>query len=157
MGERGARRTAAVDEPSHTAWHRFIDVMLAHKEQFTAKLAKYDLNPPQAFLLRSLAPGSNVLMCHIASALSCDASNVTNLVDRLETRGLIERQADPADRRARRIVLTRTGARLRTQLLEDVFAPPLSLGALNAAELKQFEQLLEKILAARAAGGDCKD
>ena len=84
MGEQGTKRTVAVDEPSHAAWHRFLDVMLGHKEQFMAKLAKYDLNPPQAFLLRSLAPGSNVLMCHIASALSCDASNVTNLVDRLD-------------------------------------------------------------------------
>jgi MarR family transcriptional regulator, organic hydroperoxide resistance regulator len=157
MGEQGTKRTVGIEQPSHAAWHRFLDVMLAHKEQFTAKLAKFDLNPPQAFLLRSIAPGSNVLMCHIASALSCDASNVTNLVDRLETRGLIERQSDPSDRRVRRIVLTRAGARLRAQLLEDAFAPPPSLGVLSAAELKQFEQILQKILAAHAAGCGCPD
>lgn len=157
MGEQGTKRTFVVEQPSHAAWHRFLDVMLAHKEQFTAKLAKYDLNPPQAFLLRSVAPGSNVLMCHIASALSCDASNVTNLVDRLERRGLIERQADPSDRRVRRIVLTRAGARLRAQLLEDAFAPPTSLGVLTAPELKQFERILLKILTAQAAGCGCSD
>lgn len=157
MEELGNKRNVAVAEPGHAAWHRFLDVMLAHKEQFTAKLAKYDLNPPQAFLLRSVAPGSNVLMCHIASALSCDASNVTNLVDRLEARGLIERQADPSDRRVRRIVLTRAGAKLRAQLLEDAFAPPPSLGVLDASELKQFELILQKILAAQAAGCDCTD
>jgi DNA-binding MarR family transcriptional regulator len=157
MGEQGTKRNTPVDEAGNAAWHRFLDVMLAHKEQFTAKLAKYDLNPPQAFLLRSLTPEAKVLMCHIASALSCDASNVTNLVDRLETRGLIERQADPSDRRVRRIVLTRAGAKLRAQLLADAFAPPPALGALSSAELKQFEQTLQKILSAHLAGCECTD
>ena len=127
MGEQSTKRLTRVeDETANGAWHRFLDVMLAHKEQFAAGLAKFDLNPPQAFLLRSLAPGTSLPMCHIASALSCDASNVTNIVDRLEARGLIERQPDPADRRIRNIVLTRAGARLRTLLMQEAFAPPQS-------------------------------
>jgi DNA-binding MarR family transcriptional regulator len=155
MGEPGAKRIkGAEQERGHSAWNRFLDVMLAHKEQFIAGLAKFDLNPPQAFLLRSLAPGNAVPMCQIACALACDASNVTNLVDRLESRGLIERQAAPGDRRVRNIVLTRAGARLRQQLLQDAFAPPDSLQALSVAELAQFEGCLRKILSAKVGAGD---
>ena len=40
-------------------------------------------------------------MRHLASLLKCDPSNVTFLVDRLEERGLVERQTDPADRRVK--------------------------------------------------------
>ena len=157
MGETSVRQIARGEgkDRGHAAWHRFLDVMLAHKEKFTAGLAKFDLNPPQAFLLRSLAPGTALPMCHIASALSCDASNVTNLVDRLEARGLIERQADAADRRVRNIVLTRAGVKLRVQLLQDAFAPPASLLTLTPAELTRFEELLRKILSAETASQDC--
>lgn len=152
MGEPGPRRVGDVrHDPRNGAWHLFLDVMLAHKEQFSEALAKFDLSPPQAFLLRSLAPGADVRMCHIASALSCDASNVTNLVDRLESRGLIERQPDPADRRIRNIVLTRAGAKLRTQMLQEAFAPPESLSTLSPAELKVFEDLLSRVLKAHQA------
>lgn len=152
MGEPRSKRIADLrDDPRNGAWRLFLDVMLAHKERFSAALAKFDLSPPQAFLLRSLAPGAEIRMCHIASALSCDASNVTNLVDRLESRGLIERQSDPADRRIRNIVLTKAGAKLRTQMLQEAFAPPESLSALTPAELSTFESLLSRVLKAHQA------
>ena len=161
MGESGAKRvvTRSGHEEANAAWGHFLDVMLSHKEQFTAKLAKFDLSPPQAFLLRSLGPGTALPMCQIATALSCDASNVTNIVDRLEARGLIERQANPTDRRIRNIVLTRAGARLRTLLLQEVFAPPQSLLALTASELTHFEGLLQKVLAAQmtSTDGECPE
>jgi DNA-binding MarR family transcriptional regulator len=160
VGESVAKRVAGSGvkpevEHASGAWHRFLDVMLAHKEQFTSSLAKFDLNPPQAFLLRSLAPGTSLPMCHIASALSCDASNVTNIVDRLEARGLIERQPDPTDRRVRNIALTRAGARLRTVLLQEAFAPPQSLLALTPSELKTFEDLLRKVFTAQTSAAGC--
>jgi DNA-binding MarR family transcriptional regulator len=45
----------------------------------------------------------------IASQLGIDRSVLTYLLDDLEKQKLIQRQPDPADRRARRIVLTKTG------------------------------------------------
>ena len=38
-------------------------------------------------------------MGRLAETLACDASNVTGLVDRLESRGLVRRQPSAADRR----------------------------------------------------------
>ncbi len=63
-------------------------------------------------------------MGRLAETLACDASNVTGLVDRLESRGLIVRQASPADRRVKVLALTPTGARLREQLHRRMAAPP---------------------------------
>ena len=49
-------------------------------------------------------------MGELASALSCDASNVTGLVDRLESRGLLQRSPSAEDRRVKVLSLTPLGA-----------------------------------------------
>ena len=48
-------------------------------------------------------------MSSIAEALACDASNVTGIVDRLESRGLIARATGADDRRVKTITLTAHG------------------------------------------------
>jgi len=45
----------------------------------------------------------------LAEEQQCVASNVTTLVDRLETDGLVRRVYDPADRRSKRAELTELG------------------------------------------------
>jgi len=45
----------------------------------------------------------------LAEEQQCVASNVTTLVDRLETDGLVQRVDDPADRRSKRAELTELG------------------------------------------------
>ena len=45
----------------------------------------------------------------LAQKLACVRSNVTQLVDRLESDGLVRREADPADRRSIMAVVTDTG------------------------------------------------
>src|SRR5581483_926761 len=46
-------------------------------------------------------------------------SNVTGLVDRLEKRGLVQRQEVSGDRRAYRVVLTKQGASLLQSILPE--------------------------------------
>lgn len=45
----------------------------------------------------------------VAQKLACVRSNVTQLVDRLESDGLVKRESDPADRRSIRAVVTDAG------------------------------------------------
>lgn len=54
-------------------------------------------------------------------------ANVTRLVDRLETQGLLKRTADPRDRRVSRVVLTPKGRRLMDRLDEPVQAMAANL------------------------------
>lgn len=55
--------------------------------------------------------GSNgpLTLGEVAQKLACVRSNVTQLVDRLETDGLVRREADPQDRRSIRAVITDAG------------------------------------------------
>ena len=50
-----------------------------------------------------------IRLSELASKLVCVRSNVTQLVDRLETEGLVKRADDPADRRAVRAKVTALG------------------------------------------------
>ena len=76
-----------------------------------AQLSRYDLTPPQALLLRQL--GDPMPMKDVAGRLHCDPSNLTGIVDRLESRGLVERRSPAGDRRVKRLVLTSEGRRVK--------------------------------------------
>ncbi|MFI6847568.1 MarR family transcriptional regulator [Kitasatospora sp. NBC_00085] len=62
----------------------------------------------------------------LAELLACDASNVTGIVDRLTAQHLVRREADPADRRIKNIVLTDQGehtvGRIRAELMSGLTA-----------------------------------
>jgi len=48
----------------------------------------------------------------LAELLATDTAGMTRLLDRLQSRGLVRREADPADRRSIRIMLTASGRAL---------------------------------------------
>src|SRR6202158_848795 len=74
---------------------------------YQARLAELHLTSPQAMLLHHL--DDPLPMNEVAGKLHCDPSNVTGIVDRLEGRGLIERQHLTKDRRVKHLALTAEG------------------------------------------------
>jgi DNA-binding MarR family transcriptional regulator len=73
-------------------------------------------------------------------------SNITQLVDRLEGDGLVERQPDPNDRRARLATLTPAGRKAcRDGLRVQQDAEQALLGKLSPAESRLLAGLLGKI------------
>ena len=77
-----------------------------------SKLAAVGLSIPKlAALSRLVDAGDSLPLGQLAERLACVKSNVTQLVDRLETDGLVERAPDPNDRRSRLAVLTEAGRR----------------------------------------------
>src|SRR5881394_4034932 len=62
-----------------------------------------------AALHRLTEAGESLPLGQLAERLSCVKSNVTQLVDRLEADGLVNRAGDPNDRRSRLAVLTASG------------------------------------------------
>src|SRR5262249_55408858 len=91
-------------------------------------------------------PGRPAPMNELAGALGCDASNVTGLVDKLEARGLIERQTVRKDRRVKMIALTSAGASLRSRLLARLFRPPAFIASLPEPEKQVLRDILERAL-----------
>lgn len=53
--------------------------------------------------------GTPLALSELAARLSCVRSNITQLVDRLEADGLVQRVNDPADRRSVRAAITGLG------------------------------------------------
>ncbi len=101
-----------------------------------------ELTPQQARALLQL--DQPCPMGSLADRLHCDASNITGIADRLETRGLVSREPDPADRRVKALALTPRGRRARNELERTVRSSPVMAG-LSAAERRTLRELLAKV------------
>jgi len=88
-------------------------------------------------------------MSRLADTLSCDASNVTGLVDRMESRGLVRRRSSTDDRRVKVLQLTATGARLRAQLLRQMTGASLPLSRLSLDQRRTLVKILEALVEER--------
>ncbi|WP_232666466.1 MarR family winged helix-turn-helix transcriptional regulator [Pseudonocardia sp. TRM90224] len=102
------------------------------------------LTAPQATALREMT--GPLTMRELAERMSCEPSNATFVVDKLEALGLIERHPHPTDRRAKRLVLTAAGTAQREQLLA-LLVQDSPLAALSAAEQGTLHALLQRALA----------
>src|SRR5689334_25243377 len=87
-------------------WPLLIEFVLSQKNWWISLCNELDLSPAQGHALRALDPDRPVAMSTLADHMVCDASNITGIVDKLESRGLIARQADERDRRVKMLVVT---------------------------------------------------
>jgi len=111
------------------------------------------LTPGHFRALSILDPEKPRPMRAMASALCCDASMATWLVDRLEERGLVERQTPPNDRRVKTVVLTPLGIRTRERLRESFYDPPDALMDLDVQSLEALRAELRKLPAQHEQDG----
>lgn len=84
---------------------------------YTQTSRQLGLTPQQAQLLCE-AQTKTPTLSEIAVELACDKANVTGLVDRLTSRGLIERVSDDHDGRVIRVCPTEEGTQFVAQLQE---------------------------------------
>ena len=99
-------------------------------------------------LRRQGEQGGSLTPSELAKDMMLSTSAMTNRLDRLEKRRLIARQADPADRRSLRIVLTEEGFALIERLVgAHVATEERLLDKLDAAERAQLKALLAKVAA----------
>jgi DNA-binding MarR family transcriptional regulator len=142
---------AITTEPTSTvareAWELLFRVAKAKHGVLSAQLAELDLTPVQGHALRRLDPEEPLAMSALAEALYCHASNVTGIVDRLESRGLVERRPGSGDRRVRTLVLTGEGAEVRARVIELLGEPPAAIAALSEADQLALRDILRRALA----------
>lgn len=83
----------------------------------------------------------------LAGRLAIDKMSMSNLADRLEARGLITRQPDPADRRSRTLRLTADGLRLRRRLQPAALAAQdRILAPLQPKDRSVFVELMTRVV-----------
>jgi DNA-binding MarR family transcriptional regulator len=123
-------------------WRTYDRLHLIEEELF----GRYELTPQQYNALRLLrGEGDHKLATLVlASCLVSRAPDITRLLDKLEERGLIERERPPDNRRMVLIGLTDRGRNLLAELDDEVRATHArQLGHLSPEELGQFILLLK--------------
>jgi DNA-binding MarR family transcriptional regulator len=102
------------------------------------------LPPPYAFALMKIDGSAG--MKELGHELHCDPSFVTAIADGLEEQGLARREVDPADRRAKNLVLTSKGTALRSKLQREFFDDLPGIRNLDERERRAFVALLRKMV-----------
>jgi DNA-binding MarR family transcriptional regulator len=134
------------DPDACQAWQLLMKFFFAQRRHLPSCGTPLELSAIQCHVLHLIEPDRPLPMRRLADTLSCDASNVTGLVDRLESRGLVRRQPSREDRRVKVLHLTPAGARLRTQLLQQMAGRSLPLTRLSVAERRTLVTLLERLV-----------
>ena len=108
-----------------------VQVAMRAKHGLMKVAEAHDLTVMQMYTLGVMEPNEPIPMNAISCFLSCDASNVTGIVDRLLAGNYIERHENPSDRRVKMISLTKNGEALREKLLTNM----------ETYELPEFKRL----------------
>ncbi|MBV6522068.1 MAG: hypothetical protein MNPFHGCM_02212 [Gemmatimonadaceae bacterium] len=125
-----------------------IEVARSVEDQIEHSLSEHGLSWAKLGVLsRLVEAGEPLTLGEIAAKLQCVRSNVTQLIDRLESDGLVRRVDDPSDRRSIRAELTEKGRErhhVGAEAMNEVQARLLSnLG--GAAEQVALGHLLQKL------------
>jgi DNA-binding MarR family transcriptional regulator len=128
------------------AWELLLKFFFSQRADLPGLAGEFDLSPAQCHVLHLIEPGKPLPMGQVAENMACHASNVTGLVDRLESRGLIRRQPSDTDRRLKVLALTPAGVRLRTVVLERMTRPPETLKRLSTAEQRTLVKILRQLM-----------
>jgi DNA-binding MarR family transcriptional regulator len=114
----------------------------------TAALAELPGGPRTYQVIAAAARSEVGSQLALAQHLGIDRTVMTYLLDDLEAEGLIERRPDPADRRARRVIVTAKGMKLLAALDRRLEAAEADLLApLDAAERTNFRSQLRAVAA----------
>lgn len=105
------------------------------------------LHPSEVQALRHITFHKIMSQKELAEDMGVDKATVTRIVAQLEEKQLVQRVADPADGRVKRIVPTQAAREIRDRAIqaENGFYHWL-LEDLSPAEYDQFQQTLEHLL-----------
>ena len=138
-------RTSAKQELAAEAWRplaRFFFDTVRHRQKV---MSSEGLTPNDIRALMALDPSEGRTMRELADSWTCDASNATFIVDRLEERALAERRTVATDRRVKLVVLTARGAEIRGRILQRFFEPPPELLELSRADLEALREAAARL------------
>ncbi|NEB91600.1 MarR family winged helix-turn-helix transcriptional regulator [Streptomyces bauhiniae] len=142
---RPAVRHRSVDPLTMEVVELIGDVVARFHADYEEAAAGHALTGPQARLLSLLAL-EPLPMRKLAQRLKCEPSNVTGIVDRLESRGLVERRPDSADRRVKLAAATDEGLRVARDLREGLHFAREPLAGLSTGERSSLRDLLRRML-----------
>ncbi|MGB7404033.1 MAG: MarR family transcriptional regulator [Arcobacter sp.] len=88
------------------------------KNRLEKDLQEYGISPSESIIIRRLCEKDNLTQRELAKDTYFKQSSLTLLIDKLEKKGMVERNAKKNDRRAYLVCITKEGKKLE-QILKD--------------------------------------
>jgi DNA-binding MarR family transcriptional regulator len=118
------------------------------KAHFQARAIEFGLSVAECELLLMLKDCEPMTMRKVAEKKGMDPSNLTNLVSRMEARGLVAREPTPADRRAKAVNVTPAGADVADRLMARLEAGNPASAGLDEDEVVALRGVLRRLVSA---------
>ncbi len=140
-----------LDNLRSSLWRLFLTAQVKLRDRIEVKLDRAGLPSLEWYdVLYTLkeSPEQRLRLSELAEKVLLTRSNLTRLVDRLETAGLLQRQSCPSDRRGTFAVLTEAGLAMQQQIwpiyaegIVEYFASQI-----NDDEVEVLQQVLQRML-----------
>jgi DNA-binding MarR family transcriptional regulator len=126
-------------------WLRFVSNQVS--QRFERRLAALDVSVAEWVVLRELFDGEPQVPSGLAARIGMTRGAVSKIMDRLEAKSLMTRQANEKDRRFQAVTLSAKGRALvpRLAALADQNDREF-FGHLKAAERQQLERAMREIV-----------
>ena len=124
---------------------RQIYITSQEMRNFAERVLKpYDLTLEQFHLLKNMSLDAGMTQRQICNLTSKTPANMSRMLDRMESKSLVARRENPADRRASQVFLTTKGESLVGEVLEEfeAFSSKLTKGI-----TEREQQIVRKALA----------
>lgn len=113
---------------------------------YKAELASLSMTQKQTAVMWLIDQNPGIAQVTIASALDMDRATTTELIDRLQSRGLVAREQSTVDARRWALLATPAGKKLMAQVRKRVALHEARLIELfTASELKVFREFLDRL------------
>ena len=117
------------------------------KHDIVSVAEEHSITPSQMQALLLLQPKTQIPMNQLSCMISCDASYITGIVDKLSHLGYIQRQENSLDRRVKTIELTKTGVAFRQKLIKDYYRyykTQSSLGKIDTPLVQSLAHIVQQ-------------
>ena len=126
--------------------HKFMHTAHLMRNRLGRRLQKIGLHHGQGRILMILIERGPLSQTEIADCCHRRGATVTHMIQRLEEQGRVDRVADPADARARKVSLTPAGRKAASLVKQTWNEMEKTLAAaLSARQAKQLADLLDQI------------
>ncbi len=115
---------------------------------FMEETAAFDVTPVQFAILNALMDDPGEDQITLSGRVAFDAATSGSVIGRLESKGWVRREADPADKRRKLLWVTPAGEEVALQMKRAVSkVQSRLLGPLSKSERDQLAGLLGKLIA----------
>ncbi|WP_027580232.1 MarR family transcriptional regulator [Bradyrhizobium sp. Ai1a-2] len=114
---------------------------------FIEECRPFDLTPVQYAALIAIHTHPGIDATRLSAVIAFDRSTLGNVIERLQTKGLIERKPDSEDKRVKLLTITKPGASLLREIMPAVDrAQARMLQPLKPADRKTLMALLAQLV-----------